>query len=203
MLILPSSAFWFAAVRYYLVARGEVRRRRRYWGLVALGLTLAGCTTLQPRHFADGQPPFAPEIFFTGHTRSWGVFEDRAGANPRRPFVRDCFGRWEHGELILAQTFTYEDGAIQKRVWRIRRRDTHHYEAVANDVVGVAHGAAYGNAFHWEYTVALKPGNPLYRVRLKQWMYLQKDGRTILNRGTVSKFGLTLAQVAEEFRREP
>jgi hypothetical protein len=179
------------------------RRTRRYRWAFALSLTLAGCSTLRPPQFADARPLLAPDNFFTGHMRSWGVFEDRAGANPRRSFTTDCFGRRENGELILDQTFTYQDGAIQKRVWRIRRLDAHHYEAVADDVVGVGRGEVYGNAFRWEYTVALKPGNPLYRVHLKQWMYLQKDGRTLLNRGTISKFGVTLAQVAEEFRREP
>ncbi|HEY0791339.1 MAG TPA: DUF3833 family protein [Chthoniobacterales bacterium] len=171
--------------------------------LVALSLALGGCTTLQPPHFAGTQPLLEPDRFFTGHTCSWGVFEDRAGANPRRPFTTECFGRRERGELILAQTFTYGDGTVQHRVWRIRRLDLHHYEAVANDVVGVGRGEAYGNAFHWEYTVALKPGNPLFRVKLKQWMYLQKDLRTLLNRGTVSVFGVTVAQVTEEFRRQP
>ena len=41
----------------------------------------------------------------------------------------------------------------------------------------------------------------MFDVRLEQWMYLQADGRTMLNRGTVRKFGVTVAQIAEEFRR--
>ena len=80
--------------------------------------------------------------------------------------------------------------------------DAHRFEATANDVVGTASGEAYGNAFHWEYTVALKPGNPLFDVRLRQWMYLQADGRTVLNRGSVNSFGVEVAQVAESFRRD-
>jgi len=83
-----------------------------------------------------------------------------------------------------------------------RRLDAHRYSATANDVVGTGTGEAHGNAFRWEYTVALQPGNPLSHVRLKQWMYLQDDGRIVLNRGTIRKFGLQVAQVSEVLRRE-
>ena len=166
-----------------------------------LGL-LAGCSHMQTRDFSGVAPQFDPITFYTGHTQSFGVFEDRTGANPTRWFTTDCLGhREKDGALILDQTFTYRDGSTQQRHWRIQRLDAHRYEATANDVVGTGHGEAYGNTFHWEYTVALKPGNPLFNVRLEQWMYLQPDGRTMLNRGTVSKLGITVAQIAEEFRK--
>jgi hypothetical protein len=54
--------------------------------------------------------------------------------------------------------------------------DEHRYEATASDVVGTATGEAWGNAFRWEYTLALEPGNPLKNVHMKQWMYGQGDG---------------------------
>ena len=44
-------------------------------------------------------------------------------------------------------------------------------------------------------------GNPLYDVRLRQWMYLQADGCTVLNHATVNKLGGEIAQVAESFQR--
>lgn len=162
---------------------------------------LAGCASVPTEHFAGAKPTFDPMAYFTGHTHSWGVFENRAG-NPSRSFTTDCAGHREGDALVLDQTFTYEDGSRQQRHWRIRRVDAHHYEATANDVVGTGTGEAYGNTFHWEYTVALKPGNPLYNVRLRQWMYLQPDGRTMLNRGSVSTLGVEVAQLSESFRRE-
>ncbi len=170
--------------------------------MVALGglLAFAGCASLPPERFASARPAFDPMAYFTGHTHSWGVFENRAG-NPSKRFTTDCVGRRDGDTLVLDQTFTYEDGSTQQRHWRIRRTDAHRYEATANDVVGVGSGEAYGNAFHWEYTVALKTGNPLFNVRLRQWMYLQTDGRTVLNRGSVNKFGVEIAQVTEDFQR--
>lgn len=183
--------------------------KRAGWGrwlaAVALlaGLVVAGCSSLTTSQFSASTPTFDPVAFFTGRTRSWGVFENRAG-EPTRRFSTVCDGRREaDGVLVLDQTFRYEDGTVQRRHWRIRRLDAHHYEAKANDVVGTGEGEAYGNAFHWEYTVALHPGNPLGNVRLRQWMYLQADRQTMVNRASVNAFGLQVAQVTEFFRREP
>ena len=168
--------------------------------LCLLMLVLTGCVGLSPQKVADAKPTFDPQAFFTGRVYSWGVFENRAG-EPVKRFTTASVGRWEGGALVLDQEFTYDDGQRQQRHWRIRRVDAHRFEATANDVAGIATGEAYGNAFRWEYTVALMPGNILCNVRLKQWMYLQADGRSIVNRATISKSGLEVAQVTEFFRR--
>ena len=168
--------------------------------LPLLLLAVTGCSSLAPQKFTDTGPAFDPQAFFTGSVHSWGVFENRAG-QPTRRFRTASVGRREGDTLVLDQTFTYDDGTRQQRHWRIRRVDAHRFEATANDVVGTATGEAYGNAFRWEYTVALKPGNPLFNVHLKQWMYLQADGRSMVNRGLVRTFGVEVAQVTEFFRR--
>jgi hypothetical protein len=110
-------------------------------------------------------------------------------------------GRREGDALVITQDFTFEDGHRQQRVFRVRRIDDHRYEATANDMVGVSRGEAYGNTFHWEYTIALRPGNPLANVRFKLWMYLQADGETMINRVTVSKLGVILSETTEHFHR--
>jgi len=68
-------------------------------------------------------------------------------------------------------------------------------------VIGPAIGFAYGNAFHWQYTLQLRPGNALSRVRMEHWMYLLADGETMLNRVIVRKFGVRVGQTTEVFRR--
>lgn len=156
---------------------------------------------MKPDAFANGRPLFEPEKFFTGHTRSWGIFETRGGA-PTQRITTETWGHWEGSVLHLEQDLAFESGKRQHRSWRLRRLDAHHYEATANDVIGTAHGVAYGNAFRWSFTVALAPGNPLSRVRLTQWMYLQPDGRTMINRDTIRKSGIIVAQVTEEFRKQ-
>jgi hypothetical protein len=172
--------------------------------LLAIGIlgAAAACGSggLAPKDFDGTAPRFEPDRFFEGRTRSWGVFEDRSG-NPTSRFTSEAVGRRDGDTLLLTQDFAFDDGRTQRREWRLRRLDGHRYEGTANDVVGVAVGEAYGNAFRWSYTLALEPGNPIENVELDQWMYLQDDGTTMLNRATISKFGVILAEVSEHFRR--
>jgi hypothetical protein len=167
--------------------------------LLAIPLFAAGCAGgLRPESFAGAEPRFDPLQFFDGPTRSWGVIESRSG-QPKSRFRTEMMGRREGEDLVITQDFTFEDGHRQQRVWRVHRVDDHHYDATANDVVGVSHGLAYGNTFRWEYTVASR--NRLTQLRYQLWMYLQADGETLINRVRVTKLGLTLAETTEHFHR--
>ncbi len=172
--------------------------------LLAL-LPLAGCDRPLPiASFADTKPPLAPEHWFLGHSRSWGVFENRAGAPVTGQFSTDCEGHAEpDGTLVLAQTVHLADGSVQQRTWRLQRTDPHHYAATAAPVEGVAQGEAYGRAFHWTYTLHLPPGDWLHTVQFEHWMYLSDDGSQLLNRFTVRKLGIVLARASELFAHVP
>lgn len=169
--------------------------------LASLSLSASGCSSLRPRDFTASQPAFYPERYFEGRTESRGFFETRNG-RPSAAFFTNAEG-WRDGKaLVLRQRFTFADGREEERRWRVRRLDQHRYEATANDVVGPAHGEAFGSTFHWRYTVALRPGNPLSHVALEQWMTLQPDRRTVLNRAIIRKWGIRVGMVSEVFRRE-
>ena len=111
------------------------------------------------------------------------------------------FGKRAGEALVVEQSLSLGNSAPQHRSWKIRKVDSHHYEATANDIVGTALGEAYGNTFHWSFTLALAPGNPLKNITMSQWMYLQPDGKTMINHSTISKFGIVVTQVTEQFRR--
>jgi hypothetical protein len=168
--------------------------------LTLLPLSHASAETPSPT-VADPVPAFDPMVFFTGRVRSWGVFENSSGA-ATEIIKTECRGRMFHGELRMEQDLYFSKRPRQHRSWRMRRLDAHHFEATANDLVGVARGESRGNAFVWSFTLATKPGHPLYNVRMTQRMYLQPDGRTMINRDTIRKFGVLLAEVTEEFRKE-
>jgi hypothetical protein len=171
--------------------------------LVIIGIWAVGCSSLKPRDFAGSKTIFEPDKYFLGHIHSWGVTENRAG-EPGSRFTTDSFGTTEaNGDVMIEQTFHYETRPTQKRTWQVHRLDAHHYEATANDVVGKAHGEADGNAFRWEYTIALKPGNPFSHVHLRQWMYLPEGTETMFTRVEVKKFGFTIQQITEEFQHLP
>lgn len=163
-------------------------------------VVLTSCTTMKVSDFERGRPEFAPTKFFAGRTSSFGVMENRGGA-PKQTVRTNTNGRWEGDTLRLEQDLTVGESKPQHRSWRIRKLDAHRYEATANDIVGLVQGEAYGNVFHWSFTLALSPGNPLANVRMSQWMYLQPDGRTMVNHSTIRKFGIVVTQVTEQFQK--
>lgn len=168
--------------------------RQRYFSAIACSVLLFAGSRASA---ADQQ--FQPEQFFAGHTRSNGVFENSVGKR-RQQFTTDCRGTVDANVLSLAQKFRYEDGHAQQRHWQIRRLDRTHYEGRAEDVVGIARGEVAGNAFHFTYVVAIKPGNPLFDVQLDQTMTLRRDG-VLENHATIRKLGFTISRVTEFFRR--
>ncbi len=172
----------------------------RTFALLAVTAVLTACTGTPIQDFDGATPAFDPIAYFAGTTRSWGVLETRAGV-PKSRFRADLTGRRDGDALVITQDFTFDDGRRQQRTWRIHRVDAHRFDAAASDVIGVATGYAYGNTFRWDYTLQLKPGNALSRVRMHHWMYLAGDGTTLINRVTIRKFGLQVGGTTEYFQR--
>lgn len=167
--------------------------------LVASLLLVSGCTTMQAIDFRDNEPRLVLEEYFSGSTTAWGLFEDRFGT-VRRQFVVDITGTWDGETIVLDERFTYSDGELDRRVWRIRKIDEHRYEGTADDVVGVAHGEAYGNALNFRYDVDLKIGGRTVRVHFDDWMFLQPSD-VLINRARVSKFGIEIGEVTLVFMK--
>jgi hypothetical protein len=169
-------------------------------GFLLLGL--AACSdSLPPESFSTATPLFVPEDFFAGHLHSYGVIET-TGAAPQLLFEGDNNGtRNPDGTLDLAQVFTFSDGTSHQRHWHFVKADEHHYTGTADDVVGIASGEAYGNLFHWRYTVRREEGKFPREIDFEQWMYLQPDG-TVVNRGRISKFGIAVAGLTEYFVKD-
>ncbi len=164
-------------------------------GVFALG----GCSGMQIEDFAETKPVFKPEEFFQGHSRAWGMFQDRFG-NIRRQFVVDIDGTLQDGVLVLDESFVYADGEHAKRVWQIKPLGNGDYEGTAGDVVGTARGRTVGNAMRWAYDLDLPINGSTWRVHFDDWMLLQDDG-VMLNKSTITKFGIELGQVFISFRR--
>lgn len=149
---------------------------------------------------ADGQPALDPVRYFTGRTRSWGLFETRSGA-PRELLATETCGRVESGVLHFEQDLVFGEGKKMHRSWLIKRMDAHHYTATGTGIVGIAQGVSAGNGFHLAFTLDAIPGTPLAHVHMSQWMYLQDDGVTLINRDTLTKLGFTVAQITERFEK--
>ena len=164
------------------------------------GLLLASCSDPIPVGAFGTGPALDPVRFFTGTVRSWGVIEDRRG-QPTQIVTTDCQGEAEGPDgLHMLQRLHVGTDEVTTRDWHMRRVGPGRYEAIANDLVGTARGEAAGRAFHWQWVLALEPGNPVKNVTMDQWWYLMDDG-SMLNRTTIRKLGVILAEVTEHFVR--
>ena len=169
--------------------------------LLALAFFLGGCAAKPIIAFDGGRPVFDPMQYFAGRTRSWGIFETPTG-QPRSLLSTTTHGRLAADGLHFEQDLVFGDGKKSHRSWLIRRVDAHHFTATGTGIVGIARGTAYGNVCHLEFTLDAIPGNPLGRLHMSQWMYLQPDGVTMVNRDTLTKAGIIVAQITEQFRKE-
>ena len=169
----------------------------------ALAAMLSGCTTLQPQDFAKSNSRFELDRYFEGHSRSWGVLENTNGG-PLRSFTCDNRGRRDKsGDLVLTQQFQFSDGKKQTRAWQIHRVDSTHWEATANDMIGIAKGHGEGNALYWEYNFTLDRKDPMATVHIRQWMYQPERTTDPMTRLVISKLGLTIFEVSEVIHQVP
>jgi len=164
-------------------------------------LALTGCTAARgPNAFAAPGPAFDPLAFFDGHVTSWGVEENRAG-QPIAIVTTDCVGRMTGpGRLAMVQTLHVGSGPAQIRHWTLWRAGPGRYEATANDMDGAAFGVASGRNLHWRWVLESKPGHSVANVTMDQNFYQMDDGAVMI-RTIVTKFGVRLVEVSEQFER--
>jgi hypothetical protein len=107
---------------------------------------------------------------------------------------------WVGNEGTLDESFTYSDGSTQKRIWRLTALGDGRYSGRADDVIGLAQGQTRGNAFHWNYTLALPVDGGVYHVAFDDWMYLIND-QVMLNKASMRKWGVDLGEVTLSFTK--
>lgn len=159
---------------------------------------LAGCAAIEVADYRNEHPVLDLAGYFNGTVDGWGMFQDRSGKVLKRFHVRiDC--TWQGAEGTLDEHFEYADGNLENRVWRIVK-DGDRYRGTAGDVVGTAQGTAQGNALHWNYVLAVPIDGSTWQMDMDDWMYLI-DEKTMLNRTTMSKFGIEVGEVTLAFRK--
>ena len=174
-------------------------RRHVLLTLLAGSAVLAGCAGPQVSDYAQQRPALQLDRYFNGRIRAHGIFQKRGGEVVRRfTVVMDC--HWEGNQGVLDEAFSYSDGSTSRRVWRLTKHEGGRYTGRADDVVGEATGQTAGNAFRWNYTLRLPVDGSVYEVQFDDWMFLMDD-RVMLNRATMSKFGVRLGEVLLSFSK--
>ena len=160
---------------------------------------VSGCAGPQVVDYATQTPALDLRTYFNGMVDAWGVFTDRSGRVVKRfKVVMDC--QWQGDEGVLDEAFTYSDGTQQRRIWKLKARPQGRYEGRADDVVGMAAGEVRGNAFRWQYTLALPVDGTVWHVQFDDWMYLM-DEQVMMNKAVMRKWGVTLGEVTLSFKR--
>jgi Protein of unknown function (DUF3833) len=167
--------------------------------ILTAAFSLAGCNN-QPSvtTFGDAGPAFDPVAFFDGHIQSWGIIEGRTGT-PTGWVVTHCEGQADGPDRVhMVQHLSFQHGPDQQRTWTLWRTGPSQFQATASDMVGTATGQSDGRSFHWTWVLASAPGERLFDVTMDQWMF-RLDDRAVMIRTTVSKLGIVLAQISEQF----
>lgn len=175
------------------------RRRCLLMSALSSAAVLAGCAGPSIQNYAQEKPLLELDRYFQGRVLAHGIFQKRNGQVAQRfTVVMDC--HWEGNQGVLDEHFTYSDGTTQRRVWRLTKHADGRYTGRADDVVGEAAGQTAGNAFRWNYTLRLPVDGTEYEVQFDDWMFLI-DERVMLNRATMSKFGIRLGEVLLSFSK--
>lgn len=157
-------------------------------------LVATGCSAkpLAPE-LARESPVFSVEQFFLGRTAGQGSLKIRfKEAQTIRVEGRGWAG--PDGALVLDQIVWRDDRPAEKRQWRLRPIGPGRYAGSLSDAAGPVQGEVRGNLLHLNYP--MKGG-----VHAEQWIYLQTDGQTALNRMAITKFGITVARLDETIRK--
>ncbi len=164
-------------------------------------MSLLSCRASDPKQYINNAPKLEIKNYLNGNVKAWGILENRSGKITRR-FTVDMVGKWQENEGTLDEKFVFDDGEKSSRIWHIKMLDENNFSATAADVVGEAKGKQYGNAIQMQYVLNLEVGKGKhYKVNLDDWMYLL-DGKTLVNKSTIKKFGITVARLTIFFVKE-
>ena len=163
-------------------------------------LLLNSCSEMKPEDYKNTKPIIKIEEFFQGNVKAWGMLQGRSG-DVKRQFVADMKGEFDGKNLILDETFIWNDGEKQERRWTIKKVGDNRYEGTAPDVVGIAKGVSYGSAFKFEYKLLIPYKDKKIKVKFDDWIFKQ-DEKTAINRATLTKFGFKVGELTVLFIKD-
>ena len=176
-----------------------MQRRTMLLATASAALAVSGCAGPSVNDYASEQPALDLRRYFNGIVDAWGIFTDRSGKVVKRfTVVMHCSWNGEQG--VLDEDFVYSDGTTQKRIWTLTHLGDGRFSGQAGDVIGSAEGHTRGNAFNWRYTMALPVSGQTWHVQFDDWMYLMNE-QVMLNKASMSKFGIFLGEVTLSFTK--
>jgi hypothetical protein len=143
--------------------------------------------------------PFDLLSWLEGRTLAEGVFEDRGG-RVRRRFTVELNGTAEANALRLNERFIFDNGERQERTWVLTRGPDRSFIGRAEDSVSEAHGRFDEGVAYLSSRLWLKVGKRKIAMHFDDAFYPAGAG-LVLNRSTMSKWGIRLGQILIQFRK--
>ena len=172
----------------------------RFLSLFILILLLNGCSEMKPEDYKNTKPIIKIEEYFKGNVKAWGMLQGRSG-EVKRQFVANMKGDFDGQNLILDETFVWNDGEKQERRWTIKKVGDNKYEGTAPDVAGVAKGVSFGSAFKFEYKLLVPYKDKKIKIRFDDWIFKQ-DEKTAINKAILTKFGFKVGELTVFFVKD-
>jgi hypothetical protein len=144
--------------------------------------------------YENTKPEFDLPTYFDGEVTAWGIVQDYSNKLTRR-FCVDIIGTWQGNQGELHETFYYNDGEQQIRIWDLQIADDGSVSGGAADVVGKANGGSKGTAFNWQYTLRVPIDDTEYDLFVDDWMFMM-DSNRVMNRSYMKKLGITVAEIS-------
>lgn len=144
--------------------------------------------------------PFDLLSWLEGRCHAQGFVEDRRG-RVRRRFRVEMDGTTEGNALRLHERFVFDDGERQERTWLLTRGTDHSFTGRAEDSVSEAQGRFEQGVAYLCSELRLKIGGRSVVMRFDDAFYEAGPG-LVLNRSTMSKWGIRLGQILIQFRKD-
>jgi hypothetical protein len=171
----------------------------RSLAFVAASFLISSCS-VELDDYKAVDKPFDIKSYFEGRVIAWGVIQDYSNEVKRR-FCVEIDGSWKDEKGVLAEKFYFNDGEISYRNWQLTKLIDGSYLGTAEDVVGTAIGKHQGFAFQFQYELSLDIDGDITQVTMDDWMF-QLDDNKVLNKTSMSKFGIKVAEVTLFFDKE-
>ena len=157
------------------------------------GLALTACSSVSVEDYAANKPQIVAEQFFNGKFLAHGIVKDRDG-KVIRYFSASIDASWRDGIGTLGESFVFDDGEQQKRVWTLKPSGDNRYLATAGDVIGEGKMTVAGNSVFLDYVLRIPYDGDTIDLRIDDRMYLVSD-RVLLNESIMTKWGFEVGSL--------
>jgi hypothetical protein len=154
---------------------------------------LSACSSVSVEEYAANKPQLVAEEFFNGKLLAHGIVKDRGGLVIRY-FSASIDASWSDGIGTLDESFVFDDGEQQTRVWTLKPTGDNNYVATAGDVIGDGRMKVAGNSVFLDYVLRVPYDGDSIDLRIDDRMYLVSE-RVLLNESIMTKWGFEVGSI--------